>query len=43
MVEFLHVLGLCPDSISHIDLLDVIIFQWDQLQLYYYKVLNYLK
>jgi hypothetical protein len=43
MGEFLHALGLCPDSMSHLDLLDVIIFQWNQLQLYFYTILSYLK
>lgn len=32
MHEFLHILGLCSDSFSHLDLIDVIIANYNQIQ-----------
>ena len=43
MVEILHILGLCSDSIGHIDLLDLLAMQWNQLQYYFYSLINYFK
>lgn len=33
MSEILHFIGLCPDSLSHLDLTDVIIGNWNQIQI----------
>lgn len=31
MNEFFHILGMCPDAIGHIDLLDIFIFYYNQI------------
>ena len=31
MSEILHVIGLCPDSISHLDILDLIIANYQTI------------
>jgi hypothetical protein len=28
MHEFIHIIGLCPDSLSHIDLLDILLAKY---------------
>ena len=40
MIEFLHILGVCPDSLNHIDLIDIIITNYNQIQLLIYNLLN---
>lgn len=32
-MEIFHVIGLCPDSMSHVDLIDIVITNWNQLQI----------
>lgn len=32
MEAFLHVLGLCPDSISHFDITDIIVCYYGEIQ-----------
>ena len=31
-MEILHAIGLCPDSIAHIDLMDFVIANYTQIQ-----------
>jgi len=33
MSEILHLIGLCPDSLSHVDILDIVSTNWNQLQI----------
>jgi len=33
MSELFHFIGLCPDSMSHIDLLDILIINYNQIQI----------
>jgi hypothetical protein len=37
MHELLHVIGLCPDSFSHLDLIDLTISNWNNLIIYIRK------
>jgi hypothetical protein len=30
-MEIFHLLGLCPDSLSHIDLIDIFILNYNQI------------
>jgi len=32
MEQILHLIGLCPDSISHIDILDVFVCYYNEIQ-----------
>lgn len=32
METVLHMLGLCPDSISHIDILDILVCYYNEIQ-----------
>ena len=32
MHEVLHVIGLCPDSFAHMDLLDILVANFESLQ-----------
>jgi len=29
MHEFLHILGICPDSLSHLDILDLVMYNYN--------------
>jgi hypothetical protein len=31
-MEFLHLLGICPDTLSHTDILDIIILNYNDFQ-----------
>lgn len=31
MHELLHIVGLCPDSVSHVDLIDLIVANYESL------------
>lgn len=39
MEPILHALGLCPDSIAHIDILDIIVCYYSELQ----SIINLIK
>lgn len=39
MEQILHVLGICPDSISHADILDIIVCYYNEIQ----TVINLIK
>jgi hypothetical protein len=32
MESFLHILGLCPDSIAHIDIMDIFVCYYNEIQ-----------
>jgi len=32
MEQFLHILGLCPDSFSHADILDILVCYYNEIQ-----------
>lgn len=32
MEQFLHLIGLCPDSIGHFDIIDVVVCYYNELQ-----------
>lgn len=32
MEQFLHLLGICPDSIGHIDIMDIVVCYYNELQ-----------
>ncbi len=38
--SILHILGLCPDSLSHLDLIDIFIANYNQIQTIIYNVIN---
>ena len=40
METILHILGICPDSFSHVDILDIIVTNYNQIQLSIYKLLE---
>lgn len=31
-MEFLHLLGICPDTLQHTDIIDIIILNYNELQ-----------
>lgn len=39
-MEFLHIIGICPDSISHIDILDIIMVNYNEIQIMINKLKN---
>jgi|694.fasta_scaffold01065_33 hypothetical protein len=39
-MEFLHIIGICPDSISHIDILDIIMVNYNEIQIMISKLKN---
>lgn len=32
-MEFLHFIGICPDTLQHTDIIDIIILNYNELQL----------
>lgn len=43
MHELLHVIGLCPDSFAHIDLLDIIVANFESLSYIHPKSIKSIK
>lgn len=39
-MEFLHIIGVCPDSISHIDIVDIIMVNYNEIQIMISKLKN---
>lgn len=39
-MEFLHIIGICPDSISHIDIVDIIMVNYNEIQIIVNKLKN---
>lgn len=39
-MEIFHLLGLCPDSPSHLDLIDIVVTNYNQFQLIVHKLLE---
>lgn len=39
-MEFLHIIGICPDSISHIDIVDIIMVNYNEIQIMVNKLKN---
>jgi len=39
-MEFLHIIGICPDSISHIDIVDIIMVNYNEIQIMIGKLKN---
>lgn len=39
-MEFLHIIGICPDSISHIDIVDIIMVNYNEIQIMISKLKN---
>lgn len=43
METILHILGLCPDSMSHFNILTFLSYYYNQLQQMFINILNYFK
>lgn len=41
MHELLHIIGLCPDSISHLDMIDFAVASWGNMPYINYKNIKY--
>ena len=39
-MEIFHFLGLCPDSMSHVDLMDVVVANWGQIHFIFLNLKN---
>lgn len=37
-MEFLHIIGICPDNVSHIDIMDIIIMNYNEIQIMISKI-----
>jgi hypothetical protein len=40
-MELLHFLGICPDTLSHTDLMDILIISYNETQLVFRRIVGF--